>query len=156
RRDARGAAHQVEGVLDVLAGERLPIVPAHALAQREHEAFAVVAPRPFLRQLADDGGGALLPAEGAKDHEVVVARHYCPVDGDRGFFMDAEAGRILAVHRVEDAAHLRSRTGSPGGRYHERGEDHTTEPDADRTPMHHESPPFGATDRATHPGTARN
>ena len=48
------AEQQVEGAADVLGGERLAVMPFHALAQLERDPFSVLAPAPALGQIRND------------------------------------------------------------------------------------------------------
>src|SRR5262249_32416980 len=118
----RRLAEHVEGVLDVLRGERLAVVPFDALAQEEHEIAVVVLPRPLLGQLTDDGVHALRLLQRIEEHEVAQTRHHGPRGRDGRRLVDREALRqIFALRDVQRAAGLRRLT---DGRCAERDDEH--------------------------------
>jgi hypothetical protein len=113
----RRLADHVEGELDVLGGEGLPVVPLDVPAEEHHEVPVIVLPGPPLRELGDHGVGALHGVGGIEHHQVVEARRRREDDGDGRRLVDGESlGEILAQHDVEGAAGLAGRHG--GGRGH--------------------------------------
>ncbi len=89
----RRPAHHVEGVLHVLRGERLAVVPLHVVPQEEDEVAVVVLPRPLLGQLGDDRVHALLLLGGIVVHEVVEAGAGLLHGGDRRLLVGRQARR---------------------------------------------------------------
>ena len=98
-------AHHVEGELHVLAGERLTVVPLHALAQEEDEVAVVVLPGPFLGEIADDRVERLHLLGRVVDDEVVEAGHRRPHGGAGLRLVDGESLRkVLPLGDVQGAA----------------------------------------------------
>ena len=103
----RDLANHVEGELDILRRERLAVVPAHVLAEKEHEVPVVLLPRPLLGQLSHHGVRALHALELIEHHEIVEAGQGQPHRGDGCRLVYGEAdGELLPLHEVDHAARL--------------------------------------------------
>ena len=94
------------GALHVLGGERLAVMPLHALVQLEGQLGVGWVPRPAIGQIRDHGLQALMRL-GRIEHDQIVEhggkRHH---RGDGGFFQQRCARRIVVVIEPERAALL--------------------------------------------------
>jgi hypothetical protein len=95
---------EIEGAHHVGRGERLAIVPLHALAQDEGELLAVVAPLPARGEVGNDRLEAVSRDFLVEDDEIVVERHERHDHRDRRFFVDRGTGRRVHVLDLQDAA----------------------------------------------------
>ncbi len=90
--------------LHVFGGERLAVVPGHALAEREGEGGALGVPRPLGGELGHDALQAVLGHVLLVDHQVVEDRHPGCDGRDSRLLVDRQARRAVAVEHLEHAA----------------------------------------------------
>jgi hypothetical protein len=91
------ADQHMPGALHVLGGERLAVMPLHALSQLERQLLLAVVPGPALREIRHDRLGVFVLLGVIEDDQIVVDRHVRNGDRDGRLFQDRCAGRVVAV-----------------------------------------------------------
>ena len=103
---AADAHQQIPGAFDVGGGKGLAVVPFDALAQREGQLLAVLAPGPARRQIGDDRVRAVLRHMLIEHDEVVEHAHHRPQCRTGRFLEQRHARRIVEKRDLQDAPGL--------------------------------------------------
>ena len=102
---ARLALHQVPGAFDVGGGERLAVMPFHALGAAGKSAACRPRPTPSRWRARARSSARLFCATcWSNMHEVVHHRHHRPLGDDRRLLVDRHAGRAVDDVLPKDAA----------------------------------------------------
>ena len=104
QRRCRSAQQQVPGAFDIGGGERLTVMPAHALPQREGQFGVVGAPGPTGRQIRHDRVDAVARLILPIHHQIVENPHERHGYGVAGFLQDRRAAGAVAVKDPQHAA----------------------------------------------------
>jgi hypothetical protein len=98
--------NHVPGALRVGAGERLTVVPFHALPQGKGEIGALFAPFPFCCQLRHDGFQTVAGDVLVEQDQIVEQRHEGDDDRRRAFLLNRGAGRRVDMRQRQNAPAL--------------------------------------------------
>ena len=98
------ADQHAPGALHVPRGERLAVMPFHALSQLERQPGVGGIPGPAFREIRDYGIQALMDLEWIEHHEVVEDSRKRRHRSDGGFLEQRRAGRIVVVIEPKGAA----------------------------------------------------
>ena len=108
---SRLAEQHVPGALDVLGGERMPVMPMNTLAQVKGQFSAVLVPRPVGGEVRHDRSEGVLRGMLVENDEVVEHRHHWRDGRNRHFFERRHAGRAVAMGNLENASRFLRRCG---------------------------------------------
>ena len=100
------AEQHVPGALNVVRGERLPVVPFDPLSQLKADPRKIIVPLPALGELGLDQFEPVLLFMLIEEDKIVEDAHKRRDRRDRRLLVDRPAGRAVAVKEFEHAAAL--------------------------------------------------